>query len=129
MFTCVLAGVVWFAGTIILEVLNGLIEKCVRENAATAQDQTEYNKRYRNLTGRYEALLKKQGALEQEREARVIKADALDGYMIELSDLEELELEFKAQRWNALVERVAVYQDGRLVFQFKGGNEVTVNMK
>jgi hypothetical protein len=32
---------------------------------------------------------------------------------------------FKEETWNALVDHVAVHEDGRIVFAFKNGTEVT----
>lgn len=35
-----------------------------------------------------------------------------------------LPLEFTDRFWNNLIDRVAVYHDGRMVFRFKDGTEV-----
>ena len=32
---------------------------------------------------------------------------------------------FKEETWNALVDHVTVHEDGRVVFTFKNGTEVT----
>ena len=109
-----------------MEVVTGLIDKCVRDNAFTEQDQEEYNKRYSALTDRYEALRAKQAALEKERREREMKSDVLSGFLFELGELDELDMEFKPQRWNAIVDHVTVYHDGRLVFHFHNGAEETV---
>lgn len=37
-----------------LDVIAGLIRKCIDENSATAQDQTEYTSRYNAYVDRYE---------------------------------------------------------------------------
>lgn len=39
-----------------LEVVVGLVERCVAENARTALDQDEYSERYNGLVSRYEAV-------------------------------------------------------------------------
>lgn len=38
-----------------LEVVVGLVERCVAENAGPALDQDEYSERYNGLVSRYEA--------------------------------------------------------------------------
>ena len=103
-----------------------MIESCVRENAATAQDQGQYKSRYDDLINRFETLQTKQVALQKERAERERKADALDTFLFELSELDELDMEFSPQRWNAIVDHVTVHSDGRLVFNFQNGSDVIV---
>jgi hypothetical protein len=46
-----------------------------------------------------------------------------------LTELEELEAppsEFDEKLWHAVVDRVTVYNDDRLVFSLKDGSEITV---
>ena len=111
-----------------MEIVAGMIESCVRENAATAQDQCQYKSRYDDLINRFETLQAKQAALQKERSERERKADALDSFLFELSELDELNMEFSPQRWNAIVDHVTVHHDGRIIFSFQNGCEVTVNI-
>ena len=111
-----------------MEVVASLIDKCVRDNAFTEQDQEEYNKRYTGLTDRYEALQAKKASLGKERREREMKADVLSGFLFELGELDELDMEFKPQRWNAIIDHVTVHYDGRLVFCFHNGSEITVTL-
>lgn len=111
-----------------MEIVAGMIESCVRENAATAQDQDQYKSRYDDLINRFETLQAKQTALQKERAERERKADALDSFLFELSELDELNMEFSPRRWNAIVDHVTVHSDGRLVFIFHNGSDVMVEM-
>jgi hypothetical protein len=46
-----------------------------------------------------------------------------------LTELEELEappIEFDEKLWHAVVDRVTVYNDDRLVYSLKDGTEITV---
>ena len=52
----------------------------------------------------------------------------LSGFLFELSELDELNLEFSPCRWNAIVDHVTVHHDGRLVFSFQTGGEVMVEV-
>jgi len=110
------------------DVVAGLIEKCVQENASIEQNQEEYDRRYTALTDRYEGLQKKKAALEKERMDKEAKADVLSGFLFELGELDWLDMEFSPQRWNAIVDHVTVHYDDRLVFSFRNGSEVTVEM-
>ena len=109
-----------------MEIIAGMIEICVRENAATAQDQGQYRSRYDDLIARFETLQTKQAALQKERAERERKADSLSKFLFELTELDELDVEFSPQRWNAIVDHVTVHGDGRLVFSFQNGCDVTV---
>lgn len=42
-----------------MEVIAGMIQKAIEDNAAHAQDQDEYNRRYEELADRYEKLKNK----------------------------------------------------------------------
>ena len=99
------------------------VDQLVRENAAMPLDQDIYSKRYNELAGEYEKLQRKREAVEKEKRARAEKREALETFY---GELEELEVAFTPQRWNAIVERVVVGTDGALTFLFVNGGEVTV---
>ena len=77
---------------------------------------------------RFETLQAKQTALQKERAERERKGDTLDAFLFELSELDELDMEFSPQRWNAIVDHVTVHHDGRIVFSFQNGCEVIVEI-
>ena len=99
------------------------IGQFVRENAAMPLDQDIYSNRYSDLTGEYEGLQRKREAVEKEKRARAEKREALVTFY---GKLEELEVAFSPQRWNAIVEKVVVWTDGGMMFRFVNGGEVTV---
>ena len=68
------------------------------------------------------------GVLKVLREDKQFKADELSGFLFELGDLDLLDTEWKNSRFRAIVERITVYNDGRLVFTFTNGSEETVMM-
>ena len=92
----------------------------------TVHVHIQYKSRYDDLIARFETLQTKQAALQKERDERERKADALDSFLFELMELDELDMEFSPQRWNAIVDHVIVHGDGRLVFSFHNGCDVTV---
>ena len=111
-----------------MEVVAGLIRQCVEDNAAKEQNQAVYMAHYTELAERYEALTSNLAALQNERKKREIKADTLSGFLFEVGEWPELDITFSEQRWWATVDHVTVYPDGTLVFSFKNGSEVTVEM-
>ncbi len=70
-----------------------------------------------------EALQRKREAVEKEKRARAEKREALETFYREL---EQLEVAFSPQRWNAIVEKVVVGTDGEMTFHFVNGAEVDV---
>ena len=91
--------------------------------ALAALDQEKYSKRYNDLVGEYEALQRKREAVEKEKRARAEKREALETFY---SELEQLEVAFTPQRWNAIVEKVVVGVNGEMKFLFVNGREVVV---
>lgn len=73
-----------------LDVVSGLIKRCVNENAAQPLDQTAYIDRYNSLVDRYEKLQARYDSLQQQRERRLLQADALSGFLFEISELDLL---------------------------------------
>ena len=97
------------------------VDQLVRENAAMPLDQDIYSKRYNELAGEYEKQQRKREAVEKEKRARAEKREALETFY---GELEELEVAFTPQRWNAIVERVVVGTDGALTFLFVNGERL-----
>jgi len=111
-----------------IEVLTGLIQKAIDDNATHAQDQDEYSRRYTELADRYEKLKKKQDALEAERDHRRFKSDVLSGFLFEIKEYDHLNAEFTDSRCIAMLDHVTVYADGRMVYSFLNGSDIPVPM-
>ena len=108
-----------------IDVLSGLVQKLVDANATTTLDQTDYRNRYDNYIERYDKAKKRLDALREQRQLQELKGDILSGFLFELGELYDLPMVFKDETWNALVDHVTVHEDGRLVFTFKNGSEVS----
>lgn len=111
-----------------LEFVAHLIENTIATNAITALDQLEYAKTYESLTERYQALQKRYTALTRQRAEKEYKADILSGFLFEIGEYDVLDTEWSDSRFHAIVERITVYNDGRLAFAFRNGSEETVMM-
>ena len=106
------------------EVIAELIRKCIEQNSQSAQSQEEYLSRYNTLVKRYEAAKTKAGALEQKRADRMARADAMDGFIFELAERDEVLTEFDDKLWIATIEKATAYHDGGLVFTFNNGMKI-----
>ena len=109
-----------------MEVVSELTRKYIMKNSQTAQNQDEYNMHYTALVERYEKLQKKSLSLQKQKEERLAKRDLIGGFILELSRCRELLTEFDEQFWIAAVDKVTVFQNGRLLFAFKNGTEIKI---
>ena len=106
-----------------LDVVAGLISKCVDENSRDAQNQSEYGARYKGYVERYEAAQNKLEGLQREQALRQAKADAIGAFMFTIAEKDAL-TDFDVKLWTATIHSVTVHSDGRMVFHFLTGPEI-----
>ncbi len=110
------------------EVVAELIRKCIEENASKVMNQKEYQKRYTGLVKRYEEIKKAISEIDYKRQERNAKKENIKAFIKMLEKNEALLAEFDEELWNAMIEKVKVYQEQKLVFIFKDGLELEWNM-
>lgn len=103
------------------EVMVGLIQKIIEENARTPLDQTEYGRRYNELAVRYDTFKQKLDDNESQRLIRRARCEKLIEFIDRLDASGELLTAFDEGLWNATVEFATVATNCELVFTFKGG--------
>lgn len=64
-------------------------------------------------------------ALEKTKTEREAKADSIGAFMFSLSERDEPLTEFDDRLWLTVIDTVTAHEDGRLVFNFKNGAEIT----
>jgi len=106
-----------------MDVVAGLIRKCVDENSRDAQNQEEYAARYNGYVDRYETSKTRLERLRYEHARRQAKADGIGAFMFAISEQDVL-TEFNAKLWTATIRSVTVYADGRMVFHFLTGVDI-----
>ena len=67
-------------------------------------------------------------SLLQAKDKKEYKADVLSGFLFALGEFDYLDTEWSDSRFHAIVERITIYNDGRLAFTFRNGSEETVMM-
>lgn len=108
-----------------IEVISELVRKAISENSRAAQDQDEYNRKYDSLVKRYETAQKKLTALNEEKQRRNDQADAFGAFMFELMEYDEPPTAFDEKLWALVIDTVTIYADGRMVFHFRIGLDIT----
>ena len=111
-----------------MDVVAGIIQKCINENAVKAIDQDEYISRYNALVERHEKAQNRYDTLQKKRDRRLIQADVMSGFLFAITEFDTLRLQFNPPLWHTTVDHVTVYADERLVFHFKNGSDVEVRL-
>ena len=85
-----------------IAVVTELTQRCIQENARSAQNQEEYAERYNGYVARYEKTKARVDALQEQKKQR----------------------QANNTLWLAVVQKATAYHDGRLVFTFQNGMEI-----
>ena len=87
-----------------IDVTKELIARLIKENAAQAQNQEDYLKKYESLAQRHEKLKSRYEILQQQRERRLYQADTLSAFLFALNELDILNLKFTPTLWQTTVD-------------------------
>jgi DNA invertase Pin-like site-specific DNA recombinase len=107
-----------------LDIIAGLMQKAIDENARTVQDQSDYQQRYNALRERFDAEKTRQDKLASQRRERVAKRAKIRKFLNDLSRQEELITAFDKHAFNTLVENISVYGADDLMVRFRDGTEI-----
>ena len=100
--------------------------RSIAENSRVALDQDEYEKRYAELTARYEKSKAKYDDIAEQIESKKAKRELFKGFIRTLEKQDGLTCEFDAGIWSSLVQEVVVKAKDDIRFIFKNGFEVRV---
>ena len=100
----------------------------VLENATRKLDQHDYRKKYDGYVNQYAALESREDSLEKERERKEIQYDIFSGFIAGLEEVRELPVDFNEKLFHRLVDYATVHSDGRVVFTFRNGVEVSTEI-
>ena len=108
--------------------LSEMIKKLIEQNASTAMDQEEYARRYNDYAARFEKATEDYEKLQKQKLRRLHQSDILETFAFEIFCLPDLRIEFSDRLWLNLIDRATVYGDERIVFKFKNGAEIEVEL-
>ena len=107
-----------------MEDLEARVQRLIAKNAEVPQD--EYGRRYDELQKQYHAAEDEVRQLQEQKAAKRSQADVMEGFIAGLQTVgTSLPLEFSERLWFNLIDKVTVYADGRVVFRFRNGAEIT----
>ena len=109
-----------------LNIISEQMQITIAENSRVALDQDEYEKRYAELTARYEKAKAKYDDIAEQIESKKAKRELFKGFIRTLEKQDGLIKEFDAGIWSSLVQEVIVKAKDDIRFIFKNGFEVRV---
>lgn len=105
------------------QVIADAIQQNIAENARIALDQTDYQKRYDDLTDRYEKLKARVDELVeqiQETQSRKVACDFLKAF----ENTPDILTEFNANAFTSLVDHLTVHSKDDIRVTFRNGQEI-----
>lgn len=107
-----------------MEVVAGMIQDCINENARIALDQTDFQNRYESLVRRFDDTKAKYDAVCAEMDDKRIRQATVEQFLADLSKHDTVMTEFEPEAWHSLVGFVTVYNAEDIRFTFKNGKEI-----
>lgn len=104
-----------------LQVVSNLIKQHIDENAREILDQSEYVKRYENLSVKYQSLKCELEKAIKKKNKRTEKAELIGSFMFYIIETQNAITEFDKTLWAATVDSVTILKDGTMKFDFKNG--------
>jgi site-specific DNA recombinase len=109
-----------------MEVISGLVEKMIKENTKTTQDQAEFTRKYEEYSAEYES---NKNSLDRALEKRAYKQSQeikMKAYLEEIKKADNYLHEWSIDLWMLMVDSAIVNRDKTITFKFTSGTEVTI---
>ena len=106
-----------------MAVVMEMLHKSIEENARTAMNQDEYQKRYEGLASRYDAVKARHDGITAQISQIKATGDAMECFIAELRKQEGLISTFDERLWYSLLDFATVYSENDVRFTFKDGTE------
>lgn len=107
-----------------VEVLTELTRKHIEENASLARNQEVYQEHYNDLIARYTAATERISELTEIKEKRKSQQILLTSFLARMENQKQTIDAFDEGLWLAVIEKVTVFSDGRIVFTFINGAKI-----
>jgi DNA invertase Pin-like site-specific DNA recombinase len=108
---------------------SALAQETLAQNAARAQNQSEYQKRYDALITRYDAAKAKLGALAKDKQEYIARKEKIRHFLKILRCEKQLFIEFDERLWRETVVSVTIRSLEDITVLFKSGTEIHVSAK
>ena len=109
-----------------MEVISGLVDKMIKENTRTTQDQVEFNKRYDELSAQYETEKNDLDKTLEKRAYKQAQEIKMKAYLEEIKKADNYLPEWSNDVWMIMVKKAIVNREKTITFKFTSGTEITV---
>ncbi|MDR1240261.1 MAG: recombinase family protein [Oscillospiraceae bacterium] len=110
------------------EIIEGLIHKCINDNATNAQDQNIFKEKYESLITRMELTQKKLEGAKREKQEKTVKKIKILSFFDSLKKIKDSVTEFSEPLWLAMAEFVTVQTSTKFKIKFRGEIEIEVDI-
>ena len=107
-----------------LSELSNQIREHIQKNAESELNQVEYNKTYDELTKLFSEKKNAYQNLKQKRTQQQGRAEIMTAFIKGLEERTEPIDYFDESVWKLTIEKVTIFHDGRMIFQFVDGTEI-----
>lgn len=106
------------------QLISDMVQAAIRENATTALNQTEYQKRYDSLVSKFDIAKKNLEKVMAELEEKQQQKAQIEDFIKQFEQAPDTLNEFNLDTWNSLVDFATVYSNDDIRFTFKNGQEI-----
>ena len=107
-----------------LNIIAEQMQTAIAENSRMALDQNEYERRYADLTERYNTIKAEYDKISQQLESKKVQRELFKGFIRALEKQGTLVEKFDEGLWSSLVQEVVVNTKDDIRFIFRNGFEV-----
>lgn len=107
-----------------LLIIAELLNKLIKENSKSSMTQDDYNKKFAELTNRYERTQEKHNELIKARDNKKVQALNLKTFISNLKRVDDKLSEWNEPIWMLLVKSAVVHRDKNITFKLSNGNEI-----
>ena len=107
-----------------LVVISELLNKLIKENSRSSMTQDDYNKKFAELTNRYERAQEKHNELIKARDNKKVQALNLKAFISNLKRVDDKLSEWNEPIWMLMVKSAVVHKNKSITFKLNNGNEI-----
>jgi len=107
-------------------VISELVNKLIKDNSKSNMNHEEYDKKYIELTKRYEQTKQKQDDFNRARENKKVKALNLKSFLSNLKRVDDKLSEWNESVWMLLVRSAIVHRDESITFKLNNEKEIRI---
>ena len=109
-----------------LEIVADMIQNIINENAHTALDQGEYQRKYDDFVERFDTTKAELELVTEQIKNKVTRHKNLEIFLEELKNQGDLITEFDPLLWNSLVDYMIVFEKDKIQVTFKNNSKISL---